>query len=259
MITAIRTELLKLRTTRLAAGLLALAAGLTTLVVVIASARAGTGDLNIPALSSAEGLRAIVTNTGFAMLVAAVFGITVATSEFRHRTATDTYLDQPNRTRILAAKLLAATGVGLLFGLVASVIATTVGLAAATAKGYDIAISTATIAGYLAGAVLACGLLAAVGVGIGSLVRAQLAALIAVFVWAMAIEQIVGGLAPDAGRFLPLLAATTLGGADSAASMPPIPPDLQPLAPAASVVLLTGLALLLGAVATRTTVRRDVT
>jgi hypothetical protein len=41
--------------------------------------------------------------------------------------------------------------------------------------------------------------------------------------------------------------------------MPPIPPDLQPLAPAAVVVLLTGLALLLGAIAARTTLRRDVT
>jgi ABC-type transport system involved in multi-copper enzyme maturation permease subunit len=259
MSTAIRTELLKLRTTRLAAGLLALAAGLTTLVAVIESARAGTGDLNIPALSSAEGLRAIVTNTGFAMLVSAVFGVTVATGEFRHQTATDTYLDQPNRTRILAAKLLAAAGVGLLFGLVASVIATTVGLAVAAAKGYQIAISTSTIAGYLAGAVLACGLLAAVGVGIGSLVRGQLVALIAVFVWAMAVEQIVGGLAPEVGRFLPFLAATTLGGANSSASMPPVPPDLQPLAPAAIVVLLTGLALLLGAIATRTTLHRDIT
>jgi ABC-2 type transport system permease protein len=259
MITAIRSELLKLRTTRLAAGLLALAAGLTTLVVVIESARAGTGDINIPALSSAEGLRAIVTNTGFAMLVAAVFGVTVATGEFRHRTATDTYLDEPNRTRILVAKLLAAAGVGLLFGLVASVIATLVGLAVAAGKGYEIAISTGSIAGYMAGAVLACGLMAAVGVGIGALLRAQLAALIAVFVWAMAVEQIVGGLAPDAGRFLPFLAATTLGGADSTASMPPIPPDLQPLAPAAIVVLLSGLALLLGAVAARTSVSRDVT
>jgi ABC-2 type transport system permease protein len=259
MSTALRTELLKLRTTRLAAGLLALAAGLTTLVVVIESARAGTGDLNIPALSSAAGLRAIITNTGFAMLVAAVLGVTVATGEFRHRTATDTYLDQPNRTRILAAKLLAAAGVGVLFGLVASVIATTVGLAVAAAKGYQIAISAAAIAGYLAGAVLACGLLAAVGVGIGSLVRGQLVALIAVFVWAMAVEQIVGGLVPEVGRFLPFLAATTLGGANSSASMPPIPPDLQPLAPAAIVVLLTGLALLLGAIATRTTLHRDIT
>jgi ABC-2 type transport system permease protein len=259
MITAVRTELLKLRTTRLAAGLLALATGLTLLVALILSTRAGTGDSNIPALSSAEGLRAIITNTGFAMLVAAVFGVTVATGEFRHQTATDTYLDQPNRTRVLVAKVAAAAGVGLLFGLVASVIATTVGLAVAAAKGYDIAISTGTIAGYMAGAVVACGLLAAVGVGIGSLVGGQLAALVAVFAWAMAVEQIVGGLVPEAGRFLPFLAATTLGGADSTASMPPIPPDLQPLAPAAVVVLLTGLALLLGAVAARTTLRRDVT
>jgi ABC-2 type transport system permease protein len=259
MITAVRTELLKLRTTRLAAGLLALATGLTLLVALILSTRAGTGDSNIPALSSAEGLRAIITNTGFAMLVAAVFGVTVATGEFRHQTATDTYLDQPNRTRILVAKLLAATGVGLLYGLIASVIATLVGLAAAAGKGYQIPISTGSIAGYMAGAVLACGLMAAVGVGIGSLVRAQLAALIAVFVWAMAVEQVVVGVAPDAARFLPFLAATTLGGADSTVSMPPIPPNLQPLAPGPVVVLLAGLVLLLGAVAARTSVRRDVT
>jgi ABC-2 type transport system permease protein len=259
MSTAIRSELLKLRTTRLAAGLLALAAGLTLLIALLESSSAGTGDSSIPALSSAAGLRAIVTNTGFAMIVATVFGVTVATGEFRHQTATDTYLDEPNRTRVLVAKLLAAAGVGLLFGLVASVVATSVGVAVAAAKGYEIAISTAAIAGYLAGAVLACGLLAAVGVGIGALLRGQLAALIAVFVWVMAVEQIVGGVAPDVGRFLPVLAATTLGGADSTASMPPIPSDLRPLAPAAVVVLLTALVLLLGVVAARTSVRRDIT
>lgn len=70
----------------------------------------------------------------------------------------------------------------------------------------------------------------------------------------MAVEQTVGGLAPDAGRFPPFLAATTLGGANSTTSMPPIPSDLQRLAPAAIVVLLAALAVLLGAVATRTTV-----
>jgi ABC-2 type transport system permease protein len=259
MIVAVRTELLKLRTTRLAAGLLALAAGLTTLVALILSSGAGTGDSYIPALSSAEGLRAILTNTGFAMLVATVFGVTIATGEFRNQTVTDTYLDEPNRTRILVAKMVAAAVVGLLFGLVASVIATAVGVAVAAGKGYQIAIGAGTIAAYAGGAVLACGLLAAVGVGVGALLRGQLPALIAVFVWVMAVEQVVGGVAPDAGRFLPFLAATTLGGADSTASMPPIPPDLQPLAPAAVVVLLAGLILLLGAVATRTTVRRDVT
>jgi ABC-2 type transport system permease protein len=119
----------------------------------------------------------------------------------------------------------------------------------AASKGYEIPIGTATIAGYMAGAVLACGLMAAVGVGIGSLVRAQLAALVAVFVWAMAVEQVVGGVAPGAAR----------GGADGAASMPTIPPDLQSLAPGAVVALLAGLAPLLGAAAAHTTIRRDIT
>jgi hypothetical protein len=38
-----------------------------------------------------------------------------------------------------------------------------------------------------------------------------------------------------------------------------MPPDLQALAPAAIVALLAGLALLLGAIAAHTTIRRDVT
>jgi hypothetical protein len=108
----------------------------------------------------------------------------------------------------------------------------------------------------MAGAVLACGLMAAVGVGVGSLVHGQLAALIAVFVWAMAVEQLVGGLAPRSPG--------------SCRCWPP-PPWAAPTAPPACrrsrrtsslgaiVVLLTGLALLLATVTARTTVRRDIT
>ena len=48
MITAIRTELLKLRTTRLAAGMLAVAAGWTALVAAIEASRAGPGGM-VPA------------------------------------------------------------------------------------------------------------------------------------------------------------------------------------------------------------------
>jgi hypothetical protein len=105
-------------------------------------------------------------------------------------------------------------------------------VAAAGSKGYQIPIGTATIAGCMAGAVLACGLMAAVG--IGSLVRAQLAALVAVFVWAMAVEQVVGGVAPAPPGPCRPWPPPPLGGADSAASMPPIPPDLRRLAPAPS-------------------------
>ncbi len=56
-------------------------------------------------------------------------------------------------------------------------------------------LATGTIARFAAGTVLGSGLLAAVGVGVGSLLRGQVAAVIAVFVWGFGIEQIVGGLA----------------------------------------------------------------
>jgi ABC-2 type transport system permease protein len=85
--TAIRAELLKIRTTRMFVALLGLAAGLTLLVTVTFSAQEGgrSGSIAIPSLSTAAGLRAILTNTGFGMLVATVFGTIVASGEFRHR------------------------------------------------------------------------------------------------------------------------------------------------------------------------------
>jgi ABC-2 type transport system permease protein len=262
MLIAIRTELLKIRTTRLALGLIAAAAGLTAMVVILEVAQAGAGGngaTSIPSLSSSVGLRDVLTNTGFAMLVATVFGVTVSSGEFRHRTATDTYLDQPNRIRVLVAKLIAAMLTGLLFGLVATIITTGVGLGVVAARGYHVTIGTSDIVAYSVGALAGCALMAGIGVAIGALVRQQLGALIVVFVWAMAIEQIASRISPPLGRFLPLLSATTMAGANSIANMPPVPPDLNALPPATVAIVLTAIAALLTAAATIFSVRKDVT
>jgi ABC-2 type transport system permease protein len=258
--TAIRAELLKIRTTRLSLGLLALAAGLNALVAVVTSARAGSGSsMTIPPLDTTAGLRMVLTSTGFALLVAMVFGATVASGEFRHRTATDTYLDQPDRVRVLLAKAVAAAGVGLVFGLVGAAITTGVGLAFVTAKGYDVALAAGTIARFAAGTVLGSGLLAAVGVGIGSLLRGQVAAVIAVFVGGFGIEQIVGGLSHSTAPYLPYTAAATMTGATGGEGMPQLPSGLNPLPFGAVAALLVGVAVVIATVAARTTVQRDVT
>jgi ABC-2 type transport system permease protein len=262
MLTALRTELLKIRTTNLAFGLLAAAAGLTLMVIILEVAQAGTGGVgatSIPSLSTEVGLRDILTNTGFAMLVATVFGATVSTGEFRHRTATDTYLDQPNRVRVLVAKLIAGILGGLSFGAIAALLTTVVGLGVASAKGYAIAVGNGDIALYAVGAVVGAGLMAGMGVAIGALIRGQLPTLIVIFVWCMAVEQILSRVSPSVGRFLPLLTATTLGGANSTASMPPVPPALNPLTPGAVVAVLAAILLVLGGVAARTSVRKDIT
>jgi len=62
----------------------------------------------IPSLATAGGLRDNLASTGFALLAAALLGVVITSGEFRLKTATDTYLDRPGRSRVLAAKTTAA-------------------------------------------------------------------------------------------------------------------------------------------------------
>jgi ABC-2 type transport system permease protein len=256
MITAVKTELLKIRTSRLALGLLAGAAAWTAMVAIIESSRSGAGGI-VPSLATEAGLRAVLASTGFAAILGAVFGVTVSSGEFRHRTATDTYLDEPDRRRVLAAKVVTAALTGLLFGVVGSAITTGVGLFFTAAKGYSLALSTGTIVRYALGAVIGAGVLAAAGAALGSLIRSQLAAIVAVFAWAFGIEQIIGGVSKTLAAYLPFAAAGTMSGGTSK-SMPPLAPGLNPLPFGAAAALIVAVTLVLAALAARSSVRRDI-
>ena len=257
MTAAIRVELYKIVTTRMTYGFAGIAVGLTALVTAVLSAQAGSSSM-VPSLATAAGLRDIVTNTGFAMLTAAVFGATVSSGEFRHKTITDTYLDQPGRVRVMAAKTIAACLAGAAFGAVAAAVATGMGLMAASGKGYHIALAGGDFARYAAGAVLGAALLAAVGAVIGSLISGQIGAIVTVFVWCLAVEQILAGLSTSAARFLPLIGAMTMAGADSRAGMPPLPDGIHPLPFGAMAGLLAAVLVLL-AVITAHRLDRDIT
>jgi len=255
MTRSVRTELLKLRTIRLPLGLLATAAGLTALVTILGAATGGGGHggrhMAAPPLNTAAGLQAMLTRTGFGMLMAAVLGVTVVRGEFRHGTSTATYLATPDRVRVLIAKAMAAAGAGLTFGLVAAGLSTGISLTFVAAKGYQVALAWGTIARFGAGAILGSGLLAAVGVSLGALFRSQIAAIVTVFAWALVVEQIIGGLFDAAQPYLPYTAATTMAGATLGGGTSPLPF-------AAAAALVAGAAALVSAVAARTTVQADV-
>lgn len=256
------TELLKLATMRLTWGLLAIAAALSALFALLENNQAGASGSGVPPISTAEGLRTVTTVTGFAMLFAAVLGSIVANGEFRHSTATLTYLATPKRARVLAAKAVAAASFGSLFGFVAGIIATGVGLIFAAAHGYHVALSTITLVGHVAGAVLGACLLAALGVGIGSLVRSQLATVIGIFVWAIIVESVIGGLYTQVRPYLPYTAATTLAGAKLGNAAFGPAHGLKgggPLPFIAAVGVIGAIALVVSLIAARTTVRRDIT
>ena len=159
----IRTELLKTRTMRTTYGLLATAAALTILFSSLEAGRAGKGTSGVAPLSTASGLDTVTTVTGFSMLPATVFGVILASGEFRHAGATLTYLATPARSRVPAAKTVAAAAIGLLFGLVAGVIATCVGLAFAAGRGDGVGLGAGPLIGHVAGAACGAALLAALG------------------------------------------------------------------------------------------------
>ena len=261
MIRLIGVELLKLRTTRLTYGLLATAAALTGVFAVIEAARAGSGGGPAP-LSTASGLNDVITAGIWALVLATVMGVTVSSGEFRHGTATLTYLATPHRGRVLTAKAVAGACAGAVFGLAGYVMALGVGLSFVAARGYPVAIGDATLARYAIGHVVGTALLAAIGVGVGSLVRSQLAGVIGVFAWTIVIESILGGLFTSIRPYLPYTAASTLSGTSPGGSAFGAAHDLagpSPLPFAAATALLAGLAIVFCTVAARTTVVRDVT
>jgi ABC-2 type transport system permease protein len=202
----------------------------------------------------------VLTVTGFAMIIACVPGVTVSSGEFRHQTATLTYPGFPRRSRVPAAKLIAAALTGLASGAAGSAVTTGTGLAFAAGHGYPIALAGTTIARYTAGAILGAALPAAAGVAPGTLVRAQPGAVTGVFAWALFVEPITGGLFNTAGPYLPFTAATTLAGSrlggggfgysgSSSATALPF---------AAAAVLVAGLAIVLSFIASRTSLRHDI-
>ncbi len=260
MVKLIRIEWLKLRTTRLSYGLLLTAAGLTALFSILEAARSGTRE--VAPLSSAAGLDAVITGGIWALLFAAILGVTVASGEFRHHTATGTYLATPQRDRVLAAKAVTAACGGAIFGLAGWLIATAVGLGFVSSRGYPIPIGTGSLARYAAGHIIAGALLGAIGVAVGSLVRSQLAAVIGVFVWAIVVESIIGGLFSAVQPYLPYTAATTLAGSalGSAAFGPAhgLASSASPLPFAAAAALLVAIAIGLCALAAQTTVNKDI-
>jgi ABC-2 type transport system permease protein len=257
----VRIELLKLTSTRMMWGLLAASLGLTVLWNTLEASRAGKTNGPAP-LNTYSGLQSIVTGGVWGLIFAAVLGAIISSGEFRHHTATNTYLAAPNRGRVLAAKTVAGAAGGAVFGLGGYAVACAVGLSFTAAHGYRIAVGGSTFFDWGAGHAVGGALLAAIGVVVGALVRSQIAAVIGVFVWAIILESLVGGLFKSVRPYLPYTAATTLAGTplgDSSFGPGRGSTSGAPLPFAAATALLAAIAVVVGLIAARTTVRRDIT
>lgn len=191
----LQSELLKLRTTRtavvLALGLLAITAAGTVGVLLLSDESP---------LDLQDGLPSAAA---FATLFALLFGILVMTGEFRHGTATPTFLASPRRERVLVAKVLAATLGGLALALAASALVYLVAIPWLVVQGDAIRLFGSEPLGTVAAIVAGAAIWGALGVGLGAIVRSQVGAMIGGLVWLLIVESIVGGLLPGAAPYLP--------------------------------------------------------
>jgi len=207
----LRAELLKQRSTRTTIGLfLALLA-----VVLVAMLLHGIG-LAAGVLSPRHNqLMVVGVGEKLGVLFAGLLGAVSITAEFRYGTIRPTLLATPARGRVLIAKLAASMLVGACFGLSACALAAGVGSALLRARGIDIGLEATDYALLLAGSSVAGALWAAIGVGVGALVRNQVPALIGICAWLLFVETLLvegDSSVVEVGRFAPGAAAAAITG-----------------------------------------------
>jgi ABC-2 type transport system permease protein len=248
MTAELRSELLKQRSTRTNLGLFSAMLALILLAVLLHGFGLPAGNID----STSEQLSLVV---GWGEKLGAVFagllGAMSMTNEIRHGTIRPTFLVTPRRERVLAAKVLASMFFGAALGLIATALAVGAGSAALAARGIESQLDAGAYALFLAGGTGAGALWAAIGVGLGAIIRNQVPTLIGICAWLLFVEGLlVGDVAGvgDVGRFAPGAAATAISGQD---------PD-KLVAPVVGLVLLVLYAAAAALAGSLATARRDV-
>jgi ABC-2 type transport system permease protein len=248
MTALLRAELLKLRSTRAPVGLVATMTGLVAFAVLLH----GFGIASENADSTSEQLTMVL---GWGELLGALFaallGAMSFTAEVRHGTIRPTFVVSPWRGRVVWAKVGTTILFGAGFGLVAGGIAAAAGTTALAVRGIELQPTGGDYLLLVGGSAASAALWAAIGVGVGAVLRHQVPALIGLCAWLLFVEGLVvgdvGGVS-EVGRFAPGAAGAAVSGQD---------PDtfLPPAAGLAVLILYAAAAALIGSLATE---RRDV-
>jgi ABC-2 type transport system permease protein len=243
----VNAELLKLRTTRAAAGVLALTVASTALIMTAVMLIAGRPGQ--PAIDSGVLPDLVVVAKGPLVIFALVLGVLGMSGEFRFGTATPTFLVTPQRGRVVAAKVVAYALAGVTLAAASAVVALGIGLPWLRSKGVEVAIFDADVGSRLLGLAATSALHAVLGIGLAALVRNQVVAVAAGLLW-MRVEDMLPAVVhrPGLGRWLPEGAASALTGASAAT-----------LSMWAGGLLFAAYGLALALIGTRLVVRRDLT
>lgn len=189
-------ELRKLTTIRVWAWLLIGAVAITALYVSlqIAFADDPNNTWTLP-LHSIQGQRTLLASAASAAApLAAVLGAVGMAGEFRHRTATPTFLGAPHRSRVIAAKLVTYAIAGAGYAAVCLVVAVAIASPWLAADGIRLELSHPDNLAALAGVTVAAVAFGTIGVGLGALLRDQVATIVGLLIYLFVVEPILTGV-----------------------------------------------------------------
>lgn len=252
MIRLIGGEVRKLFTTKLWLWMALGAIAITALFMSFTIALDGSEGNPQPPLSTPEGQRNLFAVAGASGVFVLILGIIAITGEFRHQTVTPTFLATPHRGRVVVAKVVTYALAGIGYGLVVIGFAVALALPWLAAKDIDISLSANGIPGSMAGTVAGIAVYAVLGVGVGALVRNQIAAIVGALVYLFVIEGFVGTLPTirDYYKYFPGGANSALTGASQ--------PGTTLLEPWQGGLLLVAYGVVFAFAGTWLAIRRDV-
>lgn len=215
---------------------------------------ADTGQL----LLNPDYVTTLLAQVGTASTFVLVLGVIAMTGEFRHMTITSSFLATPRRGRVLVAKMGLYAVLGAAIAVVTMAVVVLVTLV--TLTQFDHAPITASMIGsVLAGAIIGFALYAILGVSLGALIKSQITAIILALVWVLLVEALLSVLLPAVSKWLP-------GGALNSAMAVAVTADpaggvteADRLPAWGGVAVLLAYAVVFAVLASRTTLRRDIT
>ena len=255
MTSLVRAEWTKLVTTRVWLGLLLAACALVALFSVLITSFAGQpaqgGSPSVPPVGDPLYEQLVFAIPAEAAVLFLILGIIGMTQEYRHRTATPTFLTTPRRGRVVVAKLVAYALAAVPLVLVVVGVNVLVVLVHAGARGDAPSLDAESLE-ILGRAGLVLVVHAVIGVGVGALLRNQVGAIVGSLVYLFVVEGLFQQISALQGayKWMP-------GGAADA--MLPTAQPIELLDPWQGGLLLLGYGLLAAVLGTFLTVRRDVT
>jgi ABC-2 type transport system permease protein len=195
-----QAELLKLRSTRMLAWLLAGTLAMV-LVSILATVPSTASTNNVTNLDD-PALLARVVGVGFLwpQLTITLLGVLAYTQEVRHGTITSTFLVEPKRTRVLAAKSVALVVASAVISVATAVVAIVASVAVIGLRHGNATLGS-ELWQVVAAGFLAMALSSLIGLAVGALLRNQIVAVTATLVWLTAVEHLLLEVLPQVARW----------------------------------------------------------